>query len=172
MDFLRKDKKKKGNWKNTLFFWCLIGPALLQFLVMYLFVNFNSLLMSVRAYDIESNTWYFIGFRNFESLFYDFSHLPELRDGLQNSFIAWGVSIAITLPLGLLFAYYIAKTFFGAGVFRVILFLPQIISANILVIIFKYYADAFLPTIINDTFGTKLFGFLSQKESQFPYHGL
>lgn len=168
MDFLRKDKKKKGSWKNALFFWCLIGPALLQFAVMYVFVNFNSLLMAVRAYDIDSNTWSFIGFKNFEALFYDFSHLPELRDGLQNSFIAWGVSIAITLPLGLLFAYYIAKKFFGAGVFRVILFLPQIISANILVIIFKYYADAFLPTIINETFGTKLFGFLSQKESQFP----
>ncbi|MBO5481498.1 MAG: sugar ABC transporter permease [Clostridia bacterium] len=168
MEFIRKEKKKKGNWRNTLFFWCLIGPALLQFVVMYLFVNFNSLIMSVRAYDIESNTWYFYGFKNFESLFYDFSHLPELRYGIQNSFIAWSVSLVITLPLGLLFAYYIAKKFFGAGVFRVLLFLPQIISANILVIIFKYYADAFLPTVINDLFGTKLFGFLSQKDSQFP----
>ena len=47
-------------------------------------------------------------------------------------------STFISLPLSLLFAYYLFKKVVGANVFRVIFFLPSIISAAVLVTLFKY----------------------------------
>lgn len=154
-------------WRKWLFYSCLIFLPLLQFAVMYVYVNFNSLIMAFRSYDIDTNRWSWVWFENFKDLFYDMGRLPALRAGFANSIIVWILGLVITLPLGIIFAYYIYKKYCGYKVFRVLLFLPSIISASVLMIIFKYYADTFLPAVVNKIFHTDYFGFLSDKKTQF-----
>lgn len=158
----------KGKWKKWLFYGCLIFLPLLQFAVMYVYVNFNSLIMAFRDYSIETNRWGWVGFENFKDLFYDIGRLPTLRTGFLNSIIVWILGLVITLPLGIIFAFFVYKKYFGYKAFRVLLFIPSIISASVLMIIFKYYADTFLPAVVNKLFNTDYVGFLSDKTKQFP----
>ena len=58
-----------GKWKKWLFYGCLIVLPLLQFAVMYVGVNFNSLIMAFRIYDFETDHWGWVGFQNFKDIF-------------------------------------------------------------------------------------------------------
>lgn len=160
-------KKKLKDWKGELFYWCLIALPLLQFLIMYVYVNFNSITMAFQTYDGITDKWSWVGFQQFEFVFRDIAKPGVLQVAIKNSLVSWLLGY-IGLPFGLLFAYYIYKKFPGGCFFRVILFLPSILSMNILMIIFKFYANDFLPTIINSIFKTSLPGFLSDPNYQFP----
>lgn len=157
-------KKNVGQW---VFYACLIALPLLQFVVLYVVVNFNSLTMAFKSYNMDTG-WSWVGFENFKTLFQDFGSNPEIKFAFRNSLIAWAVTTVVTVPLALFFAYYIAQKFFMSKFFRIMLFLPSIISASILTIMFKYYADGFIPSVINNIFGTKMMGLISQKETIFP----
>jgi len=159
---------KKVDWKKWLFFACLVALPLAQFLLMYVYVNFNSFIMAFSNYDDVKQNWVWAGFSHFKDLFYDISRLPALKYGFKNSLFVWIIDVLVTVPLGIIFAYYIYKKFPAFKFFRIVLFLPSILSANLLMIIFKYYADAFLPKVINKIFGTHLFGFLSTTKTIFP----
>lgn len=157
----------KVKWRKWLFYGALIILPLLQFAIMYVYVNFNSLIMAFRSYDVETNRWSWIWFENFKDIFYDIGRLPTLKAGFSNSILTWLIGLVTSLPLSIIFAYYMYKKCWGYKVFRVLLFVPSIISASILMIIFKYYADTFLPSMINRIFNTDYFGFLSDKKTQF-----
>ena len=167
-EFVHGNKRKAADWKKWLFYGCLIVLPLAQFLLMYVYVNFNSFVMAFSNYDDNTQRWVWAGFTHFKDLFYDIGRLPALKYGFKNSFSVWLIDIFVTVPLGIIFAYYIYKKFPASKLFRIMLFLPSILSANLLMIIFKYYADAFLPKVINQIFGTKLFGLLSVPKTTFP----
>lgn len=160
MDAIKKSLKN-GSYKKWVFYACLVALPLLQFCIMYVGVNMNSFLMAFKSYDAINDSWDFCGWANFKAVFYDVGRLPALNYAFKNSFVAWGVGLLISTPLGLLFAFYAYKKYWGWGFFRVVLFLPSIISGMVLTIMFRYYADTFLPGVINSVFGTNLYGFLS-----------
>lgn len=160
-------KKLNKNWKKNLFYISLIALPLLQFIIMYIVVNINSFVLAFRSYDAITRKWSWVGFYNFKNLFYDISTLPQLTHGFKNSLMAFAVRIIVGIPLALIFSYYIFKQFFGYKLFRILLFLPSVISAIVLIIMFKYYADALIPTILKKYFGIKMTGLLSDKETIF-----
>lgn len=160
-------KKRNKNLTGWLFYGALISLPLLQFCIMYLYVNFNSLVMAFKTYDLDTNSWSWVGFANFKSLFYDIKTLPELTYGFKNSLVSWAVGLVISLPVSLFFAYYIFKGFMFSKAFRILLFVPSVISVSVLTIIFKYYAETFMPQILNGVFGTKFKGFLSNRNTVF-----
>ena len=123
--------------------------------------------MAFRGYNIDKG-WYWLGFDNFKNVFYDLKTLPVLRYGIINSLIAWFWTSLVSIFLGLLFANYIFRKNKGWGFFRIVLFLPSVLSAGVLITIFKYYGDRFLPGILNKLFGTHLLGFLSEPQYKFP----
>lgn len=159
-------KIRKNKTRKWIFYGCLIALPLLQFIVMYIIVNFNSLTMAFRSYDLETG-WSWVGFENFTYVFRQLATNPEMKYAFLNSIIFWIVSTIITIPLGLLFAFYIAKKYPFSKFFRVILFVPSIVSASILTIMFKYYANDFLPYIINSIFGAKVPKLLSEPDTIF-----
>lgn len=165
---LPKRKIKSGKMKRNLFFTCLIILPLIQFALMYVGVNLNSFIMSFRKFDPIANEWSWNGLNNFKAIWSDLQYLPELTNGLRNSLVAFLIPFIIGISLNLLFSYYIFRKRFCYKFFRVMLFMPSIIMAVIMATILKYYADRFVPEVINTLFGTNLTGFLSNKETIFP----
>ena len=161
-------KIQKKNLKKNIFYLCLIILPVTQFLIMYVYVNLNSFLMPFRDFNVLENKWEWAGFTNFEALFYDIKTLPELRYGFKNSLVFFAITFIFGISLSLLLSYYIYKKRFGAGFFRVLLFLPSIISSLVLAVIFRYYADTFLPTLLNRVFKADLVGFLSNAKTIMP----
>lgn len=151
-----KGKKNKG---DLLFYSILMIWPLLQFAVFYIYVNFNSILFAFSKYSGDVRTL---------SFSYLFSNIKEfissvnagsdtyLIEALQRSLSGWAISIGISLPLGLFFSYYIGRKMFGAGFFRVILFLPSVISILVLVYVYNIFVTDALPAMLKDFFGITL----------------
>lgn len=165
---LRNRKNRSGKIKKTLFFICLVILPLTQFALMYVGVNINSIIMSFRKFDPLANEWSWNGLNNFKQVFNDLQYLPELTHGLRNSIKAFLIPFIIGVSLNLLFSYYIYRRRFGYKFFRVMLFMPSIVMAVIMATILKYYADRFVPEVLNTLFDTSMTGFLSNKETIFP----
>ena len=79
-----------------------------------------------------------------------------LEAALRRSILGWLISTGISLPLGLFFSYYIGRKMFGSGFFRVILFLPSVISILVLVYVYNIFVTDALPAIFKDFFKIKI----------------
>lgn len=121
-------KKRELGFQLILLAWPVV-----QFFIFYIVVNFNSFRM---AFNFEDTSNFFLYFKNCFS-----------GEGV-NYVKAAGISVLlflivhiITVPLGLIFSYYISKKFFGHKFFKFILFIPSIISATVMIAIFMKFAS-------------------------------
>ena len=135
---------KKVNVKDLIFCILLLIWPTLQFLVFYVGVNFNSFLLMFQTIDLnETTNAIHLSWSSFVNNFNECKviitqYFPSM---IKNTFIYWAVGVGIGSPLGLLFSYYIFKKLYGSSFFRVILYLPQIISGLILVLLYKIFID-------------------------------
>lgn len=132
----RGSEFSKIRFKRSLFIIGMMSIAVINFLVFWLYVNFNSILMGFQMQTSKGLIWTLDNFERFfrEVKISDF----QLDLAIKNSMLLYVTGTFISLPLSLLFAYYLFKKVAWAGVFRVIFFLPSIISAAVLVTLFKY----------------------------------
>ena len=129
--------KNSRYMKRLIFYICILALPLLQFAVFYLYVNFDSIILAFQTYDIAPEGGYvasFAGLQNFKNVIEILKNKPQL---IENSLILFGFEFCVGIPLALMFSYYIYKHRLFAGLFRVLLFLPQIISGTVFVLIVK-----------------------------------
>lgn len=133
-------EKRKGasnaKVRRGFFIAAMLAVGIIQFLVFWVYVNFNSILMAFQIRTREGMSW---GFDNFERFFREYK-IPafELSLALKNTLLLFVVGTLVGLPVSLLFSYYLYKKILFAKFFRVIFFLPSIISSAVLVGLFKY----------------------------------
>ena len=126
--------KKLGlglNNRNTkLFYILLVTLPSLQFLFFYVFVNLNSFLLAFKLFD-GNITKYHFGWDNFSRWFTNENKNAELIAAIGISLKSYLISFVITVPLGLFFSYYMFKRMPASKLFRVLLFMPSIISGAV-----------------------------------------
>lgn len=168
---IKRKREMKKRHKNMIFVACLVAFPLLQYFVFYLMVNFNSLLLAFQSYDpgvgSGNGKYFFIGFDNFVKLYNEFTSEGLILICIKNSVVAYALNLCIGTTFGLIFSYYIAKKRFASKVFKVMLFLPSIISSIVLITVFKYFADYMIPNFMNNFFGTKIDALISTKSTAF-----
>ena len=127
---------KQIRMRRRVFIIGMLSIAVLNFLVFWLYVNFNSILMAFQSQTKGGLVWTLDNFTRFfkEVKISDF----QLGLAVKNSVLLYVSGTFFTLPLSLLFAYYLYKKVALSGFFRVVFFLPSIISAAVLVPRFKY----------------------------------
>lgn len=146
--------------KNALIFYIsIVALPTLQFLIFYIGVNFNSLVLAFKTY--EDGVASFAGFSNFAAAFKDLASNPAVTPAIKNSLILYVCTVFITFG-ALVFAFYIYKRHVGSAFFRFVLFLPQIISSVVLVLIFMYFVEEGIPAL-----GITKVGLLSSPETDF-----
>ena len=107
-----------------------------QFLVFWLYVNFNSILM---AFRLEQGGEYVYTFHNFNRFFVELKAAGgTMWTQIKNSLSFFPVSVCVTLPLSFVFSYFLYKKVPGTGLFRVLFYLPSIMSAVSLTMLFRY----------------------------------
>ncbi len=158
-----KAKKGKIGLKKDLVFYCLmlIWPVA-QFCVFYIGVNFNSFFLAFRniTMDIESRSYVYTWSLDGIKKAWETVMSPEIIQATKMSVLAWILGTLIGLPLGLLFSHYIAKKMPASGFFRVILFLPSIISAIVVATLYMYFLNMAVPMLIKDTTGNTVLSLL------------
>lgn len=147
MNRAQQDKQVRAI-KKWAFYGCIIALPLAQFLIMYVYVNINSFLLAFRQYDPNTKTWTSLNFENFKMLFTDPVIKGYLQYAVPNSLKAWVTKVLVGTTLALAFAYYVFRKGIGSKFFRIALFLPSIISATVLITIFKFYVDDFISELL------------------------
>lgn len=167
---MNKQRKKIRRGKD-IFYWSILVFPILQFMIFYVGVNLNSFALAFQSFDYKGNGFSFVGFKNFFTNFLDvfkeFEEAQYLQDAFKNSILVFGISLIVGLSLALLFSYYIYKKSALSKFYKVILFLPSVISSITLVIIYKYFAEDAIPEIILRITGKEIQGLLSNPETEF-----
>ena len=144
----------------------MIVIPIILFVLFYGVISVNAIVMAFKKYEPLTNgevgyKTSFAGFENFSVVFKMLSY-GENWKMITNSLILWGFKLLIGLPVSILFSYYVYKHVFGSRFFRVILFLPNIISNLIMVYLFRYFADNAIVSV----FGLE-FGLITNPETSF-----
>lgn len=142
----------KGNGSITtrgkggkIFFWVMMALPILQFVIFYIGVNFNNVLLAFKAYDKNTAVWDFPNYTAFTTIW---ASKKMLWGYVKNSLQFFLANAVITMPLTLIFAYYVFRKFFMAGFFKVLLFLPSVICCMVLLIFYQYFVDSVLVTYL------------------------
>lgn len=126
-------KKTKNKIKYYFFIYSMLAIALLHFVVFYLGVNFNSILLAFQDKDTGAFT-----FDNFAHFFRDLT-TPDsgFEYYFKNTFKYYLTNIFITLPLSYVLSFFLYKKIFMGKAFRVIYVLPMIISSVVFFGVYK-----------------------------------
>lgn len=133
----------------------MIAIPFLNFLVFYVYQNFNTIFLAFQEYSIaDSGTGYNIAFaplKNFQAV------INILNNGkwymVWNSFLLFLFKTGLGLALAIIFSFYIYKKCRFSEFFRVMLFLPSVISSVILVVIYRYVVSEIYQNVSGAEFG-------------------
>ncbi len=136
-----RQSKKFWKKKQRLFIIGMLSLALINFAIFWVYVNIQSIVMAFQ--DPGTGAFSFI---NFKTLFDALGHGRPLVDNPQvfsvdaivNTLIFFAVSLFFITPVSFVFSYFLYKKIWGYKVFRVVFFLPSIISVVVLTSLFGY----------------------------------
>ena len=138
--------------KRVIFYSIMLILPLLHTLIFYFYLNFSSILLAFQKYELVfTPTLHYeitYTFDNFVSVL-TYITAPNHVSMITTSVIYFAIHLVVGTSLALLFSYYIYKKYFLAELFRVILFLPQIVSSLVLVLLFKTIADDVYTVLFN-----------------------
>ncbi len=161
-----KKRKKKFSRDDTIFYYAVLAWPILQFVVFYVLTRVNAVLYSFQTYDVLTNTvtWTFSHVENAFRLMTSELEYTSMMGATLKFFV---LTVGIGTPLGLLFAYYISKKMFASGAFRVLLFLPSIISAIVMATIYQFFVERALPEIVYQIFNVRIKGLMENPDTRF-----
>src|SRR5574344_79870 len=138
--------KRVSHWQTNLFVFLMLAYPVIQFLIMWLGVNINSIFLTFKAFYNGKLVWVFQDpdiwdgnaanfwstlFYNYVTLFQSFSS-ADTQSLFNASLVYFVISCLITLPISMLFSYFVFKKIAGNSFFKVIFFLPCILPLFIL----------------------------------------
>lgn len=130
-------RKPRKNLKRNLFIASLLVVPLLHFLVFWLYINIETISLAFMDWDIYTNSYKFVGFDNFVTHFESIKAMPEHLNLYINSLRAIPINICC-LILAIVIGYAFSKHIRGERVFRVIFYMPSMISLVILTLCYRY----------------------------------
>lgn len=137
---LNKKKRKKIDWKRTFFIVGMLAFPLIQFAIFFIYVNIDSVLMTFRGYNYGSEEYIWTT-KNYTHFFHDLTEPPYvLRTAFLNS-LFFGLNDLVLVLISLVLAYFFFKKIPGRHFFRVIFFLPSIISIVVYTMAYSFMFD-------------------------------
>lgn len=135
----KEHKKMSRKTKRLLFIWGMLAIPLLQWLIFFVYVNIDSVIMSFQTmnYNTGKIEW---TLNNYKRFIYEWNALPQIKNAVSNSILA-GINNMVLILISLILSYFFYKKIPGRKVFRVVYFLPSIISIVIYTMVFKFMFD-------------------------------
>ncbi|MBR1968347.1 MAG: sugar ABC transporter permease [Clostridia bacterium] len=133
--------KRKKSKKDTIFIILMLAYPIVHMLFFTFYMNISNFTMSLYRYDGDKAIY--VGLYNYINVYEDiFVDGGNIFASFLNSLSLFPPKFFIILPLSVLFSYFLYKKVWGYKTFRVIFFMPSIISMVTLVMAFKgMFAD-------------------------------
>lgn len=135
-------KRNSSNFhrKQTFFVWKMLAIPILNFLIFWLYVNFDSILLAFRNIDYSTGGYEYWTFDNFKEVLRLFKEDGMLEYG-ANTLKFWLLSVGWQIPHSILLTYIFHKKLTGRKVYRVLLYIPTIICSVALAGIFEAFIN-------------------------------
>ncbi|MBQ4268607.1 MAG: sugar ABC transporter permease [Clostridia bacterium] len=140
-----KKFKRSGGIAQSAFLIGILAVPVTCFLIFYVAVNFNSIIMAFQSYDTETSKFYFDGFVNFKEFFSRLSLSSQLKHAIRNSAVIFVLNVCISMPLCMFVSYCITEKVPLFGFFKVVLFIPSILSTFALTMVGRQAITYILP---------------------------
>ncbi len=152
-----KIKEKKNGFKEqyvkeVVFILSILVIPIAWWAFGFFSVTGESIWLAFQTYSIEEEAFVFAGLDNFVTVWESISTGGELGICLQNSFMLWCISTFVTLPISLLISFALYKNVIGTGFYKVVLFLPQVVSSMVWILVFKYLVEYGVPKLFPDLY--------------------
>lgn len=150
---LKKRKITKGKVIVAIFIILMLIYPLFRFAIMWGYINIKALYVSFTRYDLLTDSNIFAGFLQYKLLFRRLASDEYTKHTLITSALYFVVTCGISLPLSVIFSYFLFKKVPAAGVYRVIFYLPSILPVAVLALTFRYsfgsegYVDQLLHSL-------------------------
>lgn len=132
-------QKQKNKIKRFLFVSSILVIPIAVFLVFWLYVNFDSVLLSFqKEVYTDGNMQLAFTLDNFKRVFDSFFLEKSLLTAFRNTSLFYLVSVIVVFPISLLMAYFVYKKIYLHKLFRVVAYIPNIITSAALVALFRY----------------------------------
>lgn len=124
---------QKKNIRTNIFIVCMMAYPVLQFLIMWAFVNIDSILMTFQKYDSQEG-WHYVGFQNYLNWFdlFKVNPLNQYSIMIVNSLLHSAVGMFVIFPICLIASYFLCRKVPLSGFFRIVFYLPSIIPLIVL----------------------------------------
>jgi ABC-type sugar transport system permease subunit len=144
---------KTRRFQSRVFIALMLAWPIAHFLVFWVFINGRTLYLTFMKFDYEGNitgnpnSYYWVGLENYINVFKNFFFSEtnggdaNLRRGLINSLTALPLNVAVILPLAFFSAFAFFKKVRLTPFFRVVFYIPSIVSIVILTMLYKYMFD-------------------------------
>lgn len=126
---------------RKFFIFAMLFLPIMHFLIFFVYVNINTIILSFQRYDYNLGENVFVAFQNYETVIRNLFTTDQLRVAIINSLIYFPVNNLIIIPLSTVTAYFMYRKVPGRNIFRVIFFLPSIISIVVLTMAFQFMFD-------------------------------
>ncbi len=135
MEYIGVKKRNKFKKNKFIFICAMLALPLLQWIVFWLMVNLESIKLAFL--DARTDTFSYQNFIYVWDSLTNTTGAETINIALKNTLKYFGSSLLIINPISLLIAYFIYKQIFGYKVFRIIFYLPMIVSSVVMVSVFR-----------------------------------
>ncbi len=163
--------KKKGNLfaqkkYDLLFFWSVAIIPMTFWAFNYFVVNGNSFLLAFKAYDKSGQIHYSLS--SFGRVFSEVVGGGWFSKTFIRSFWLYVMNVLVTAIVPIFLAYFLYKKMPMSGFFKVVLYIPNIVSGVVVISAYKYIVDKIIPQVAMQLFNMDLGnGLLSESSTRF-----
>ena len=131
-------------FRKKMFVASVLVLPIINFLVFWLYVNFDSFLLAFKTIKDGNEVFSLDQFRLiWESLTQGTNLIDGFKMGtaFKNTLLFYGAGMLVVFPISIFASYFIYKKITGYRFFRVVTYLPSIISGAALVMMYRYLID-------------------------------
>ena len=139
------------NKRRAVFSLLMLAIPILHFLIFYLYINLSSFALAFKKYEIISGAGMVSSFAKLENFKNALSQLFSVSGWsmIKNSLIFDAVNLFFLTPITLIFSFYIYKKCFMSKFFKVMLFMPYILSEIIVATLYRCMLNNVIPEIMS-----------------------
>lgn len=151
MEKIKRERKiYSRKTKHIIFYALIMSIPVANFLVFYVWQNMSAIFLAFEHYELPAGDG--IGYIKTFVFADNFKNVIDMLNGgnwhyVLNSLKLFLWRLLVGIPLAVIFSFFIYKKFRGAGFFKIILFMPSIISSVVLVIIYRWIVSDVYTTI-------------------------
>lgn len=170
---MRANRKniKQAQRNKLIFYLSIMAIPVIQFVVFYICVNMNSFLLAFKEYNFTNGQIVekFVGFVNLRETFAGLFTEELYLNCIKNSFMFYGISVLSGVVCSLAFSYYIYKKGLFGSFFKVMLYMPNIVSVMVICMMYKFFCNQGFPELVLNVFGKEITPFATDLDSQLKY---